>query len=158
MSSPFCKVWMCLICQTMADFRKSGQMPIFLIVKKRRGQVEKGRFAALFLENRPRKNLLFLLFRPLLLFFELEGLFRVKIYKLEQNRADQQFYRCTGYKVWCFYSKKHMRFEGVSVARALKSVSVNTYILHTCSKSEKLRFFHFFHLKVSPCKCHHHAV
>ena len=56
-----------------------------------RGQVEKGQFAALFLKNRPRKNLLFLLFRPLLLFFE--GLFRVEIYKLEQNRADQLFYR-----------------------------------------------------------------
>ena len=56
-----------------------------------RGQVEKGRFAALFLENRPRKNRLFLLFRPQLLFFE--GLFRVEIYKLEQNKADQLFYR-----------------------------------------------------------------
>ena len=56
-----------------------------------RGQVEKGRFAALFLENRPRKNRLFLLFRRLLLFFE--GHFRVEIYKLEQNRADQLFYR-----------------------------------------------------------------
>ena len=56
-----------------------------------RGQVEKGRFAAFFLENRPRKNRLFLLFRPLRLFFE--GLFRVEIYKLEQNRADQLFYR-----------------------------------------------------------------
>ena len=55
------------------------------------GPSRKGRFAALFLENRPRKNLLFLLFRPLLLFFE--GLFRVEIYKLEQNRADQLFYR-----------------------------------------------------------------
>ena len=54
------------------------------------GASRKGRFAALFLENRPRKNLLFLLFRPLLLFFE--GLFRVEIYKLEQNRADQLFY------------------------------------------------------------------
>ena len=41
-----------------------------------RGQVEKGRLAALFLENRPRK--LFLLFRPLLLFFEC--LFRIEIY------------------------------------------------------------------------------
>ena len=49
------------------------------------------RFAALFLENRLRKNRLFLLFRPLLLFFE--GLFQVEIYKLEQNRADQLFYR-----------------------------------------------------------------
>ena len=55
------------------------------------GPSRKGRFAALFLENRPRKNLLFLLFRPLLLFFK--GLFRVEIYKLEQNRADQLFYR-----------------------------------------------------------------
>ena len=55
------------------------------------GPSRKGRFAALFLENRPRKNLLFLLFRPLLLFFE--GLFRVEIDKLEQNRADQLFYR-----------------------------------------------------------------
>ena len=55
------------------------------------GPSRKGRFAALFLENRPRKNLLFLLFRPLLLFFE--GLFQVEIYKLEQNRADQLFYR-----------------------------------------------------------------
>ena len=34
----------------------------------------------------------------------------------------------------------------------------NTYILHTCSKSEKLQFFHFYHLKILPCKCHHHAV
>ena len=55
------------------------------------GPSRKGRFAALFLENRPRKNLLFLLFRPLLSFFK--GLFRVEIYKLEQNRADQLFYR-----------------------------------------------------------------
>ena len=55
------------------------------------GPSRKSRFAALFLENRPRKNLLFLLFRPLLLFFE--GLFRVEIDKLEQNRADQLFYR-----------------------------------------------------------------
>ena len=55
------------------------------------GPSRKGRFAALFLENRPRKNLLFLLFRPLLLFFE--GLFGVEIDKLEQNRADQLFYR-----------------------------------------------------------------
>ena len=59
--------------------------------KEGAGPSRKGRFAALFLENRPRKNLLFLLFRPLLLFFE--GLFRVEIDKLEQNRADQLFYR-----------------------------------------------------------------
>ena len=64
---------------------------VMKVSKGGRGQVEKGRFAALFLENRPRKNLLFLLFRPLLLFFE--GLFWVEIYKLEQNKADQLFYR-----------------------------------------------------------------
>ena len=75
----------------MGLISEAGEGIVIISSKIGAGPSRKGRFAALFLENRPRKNLLFLLFRPLLLFFE--GLFRVEIYKLEQNRADQLFYR-----------------------------------------------------------------